>query len=92
MVAVSNKNRFKFADDGPGVAVVIRNIIMLNRDEAEALSQLAELSRIYEEGLVFFCWNIWKCVRVMHIFVYKFNRIRIGTEGYFGRYGYGFRT
>ncbi len=35
MVAVSNKNRFKFADDGPGVAVVIRNIIMLNR-EAEA--------------------------------------------------------
>ncbi len=22
----------------------------------------------------------------------KFNQIRIGTEGYFGRYGYGFRT
>jgi len=33
---VSNKNRFKFADDGPGGAVVIGNIIMLNRDEAEA--------------------------------------------------------
>ena len=28
----------------------------------------------------------------MHIFVLKFNRIRIGMEGYFGRYGYGFRT
>ncbi len=32
---MSNKKRFKFADEGPGVAVVIRNIIM-NRDEAEA--------------------------------------------------------
>ena len=28
-------NGFKFADDGPGGAVVIRNIIMMNRDEAE---------------------------------------------------------
>ena len=33
---MSNKNRFKFADDGPGGAVVIRNFIMRNRDEAEA--------------------------------------------------------
>ena len=33
---MSNKNRFKFADDGPGGAVVIGNIIMWNRDEAEA--------------------------------------------------------
>ncbi len=36
LVAVSNKNRFWFADDGPRGAVVIRYIIMLNRDEAEA--------------------------------------------------------
>ena len=35
LVAVSNKNRFKFADDGPRGAVVIRNIIMINRDEAK---------------------------------------------------------
>ena len=33
---MSNKNRFKFADDGPGGAVVIRSFIMWNRDEAEA--------------------------------------------------------
>ena len=33
---MSNKNRFKFADDGPGGAVVIRNFIVRNRDEAEA--------------------------------------------------------
>jgi hypothetical protein len=33
---VSNKNRFNFADDGPGGAVVIRSFIMWNRDEAEA--------------------------------------------------------
>ena len=33
---MSNKNRFKFADDGPGGAVVIRSFIMQNRDEAEA--------------------------------------------------------
>ncbi len=31
-----NKNIFKFADDGPGVAVVIRITIMPNRDGAEA--------------------------------------------------------
>ncbi len=33
---MSNKNRFAFADDGPGGAIVIRNFIMMNRDEAEA--------------------------------------------------------
>ena len=33
---MSKKNRFKFADDGPGGAIVIRNFIMIYRDEAEA--------------------------------------------------------
>jgi len=59
---VSNKNRFLFADDGPGGAIVIRKLIMLNRDEAEAISQLEELSKNQQKGfdirLAFVCWNI----------------------------------
>jgi hypothetical protein len=47
---VSNKNRFKFADDGPVGAIVIRKLIMLNRDEAEAISQLEELLKNQQKG------------------------------------------
>ncbi len=73
LVAVSNKNRFKFADGGPGRAVVIRNIIMLNQ---KLTSQLEELLKNLQRGF--------------GILLLEFNRIRIGMEVYFGRYGYGF--
>ncbi len=36
LVAMSKKKIFSFADDGPGYTVGIRNIIMSNRDVAEA--------------------------------------------------------
>ncbi len=50
---------------------------MRNRDEAEA--HIAAGGAV-EEGMAFFCWNIRRCVRIMHIFAYKSNQIRIRME------------
>ena len=67
---MSNKNRFKFADDGPGVAVVIRNIIMLNRDEAEALSQLEELLKNLRRGFgILLLEHLEMCTSYAHLCV-----------------------
>jgi hypothetical protein len=88
---VSNKNRFKFADDGPVGAIVIRKLIMLNRDEAEA--HIAVEGTVEESAK-----RVWHSfvgtfedVHVMRISSNNFNQIRIGMERYFRRYGYGFR-
>jgi hypothetical protein len=91
LVAISNKNRFKFADDGPVGAIVIRKLIMLNRDEAEAISQLEELLKNQQKRVWHSFVGTSEDVRVMRISSNNFNQIRIGMERYFRRYGYGFR-
>ena len=88
---MSNKNRFKFADDGPRGAIVIRKLIMLNRDEAEAISQLEELLKNQQKRVWHSFVETFEDVRVMRISSNNFNQIRIGMERYFRRYGYGFR-
>ena len=90
---MSNKNRFKFADDGPGGAVVIRSFTMRNRDKAEA--HIAAGGAVEESAK-----------RVWHYFVETFEDVcvlctslptisiefdRNGMERYLRRYECDFR-
>jgi hypothetical protein len=90
---VSNKNRLKFADDGPGGAVVIRSFIMRNRDEAEA--HIAAGGAVEESAKRVWHYFVGTFEDVCYAhFAYNFNQIRLEwnrMERYLRRYEYDFR-
>ena len=88
---MSNVNRFKFADDGPWGAVVIGNIIMRNRDEAEA--HIAAGGAV-EESAKKIWYSLMKHLEMCTSYAHLCKQIQSNSDwnGTIGRYGYGFRT